>query len=95
MGAYNQGVLTVLLVLASVLVVFLIVVAIKLIGTLSRTNALLDNIEKKVHSVDGVFDVIDKVTNSVSSVSDTVVNGITTAIERVFSKKQTEEDEEE
>jgi hypothetical protein len=94
MGAYNQGVLTVLLVLASVLVVFLIVVAIKLIGTLTRTNALLDNIEKKVHSVDGVFDVIDKVTDGVSSVSDVVVSGITNAIEKVFSKKEEKEEEE-
>ena len=56
----NSIILTVLLTLCAVLAIFLIVVAVKLIYTVDKTNALLDDIEKKLKSVDGVFNAIDR-----------------------------------
>ena len=60
MGA-NGFLLTILLVLVSVLVVFLIVISIKLLYTVDKINVILDDAEKKLKSVNGVFTAIDTV----------------------------------
>ena len=84
-------------VLLSVLLVVLIVLGVKLIDTVNKTNAVLDDIEKKSKSLDGIFSTIDKVTDAVSMVSDRLVDGIAGLVGKLFSlrkkKKKEEEDE--
>ena len=82
--------------LLSVLLIVLIVLGIKLIDTVNKTNAVLDDIEKKSKSLDGIFSTIDNVTDAVSVVSDKLVDGIATIFGKVLSfrkKKKVEEDE--
>ena len=84
-------------VLLSVLLVVLIVLGVKLIDTVNKTNAVLDDIEKKSKSLDGIFSTIDNVTDAVSMVSDRLVDGIAGLVGKLFSlrkkKKKEEEDE--
>lgn len=84
--------------LLSILLVVLIVLGIKLIDTVNKTNAVLDDIEKKSKSLDGIFATIDNVTDAVSLVSDRLVDGIASLVGKVFSfrkKKNKEENEHE
>ena len=84
-------------VLLSVLLVVLIVLGVKLIDTVNKTNAVLDDIEKKSKSLDGIFSTIDNVTDAVSMVSDRLVDGIAGLIGKLFSlrKKRKKEEEDE
>ena len=82
--------------LLSILLVVLIILGIKLIDTVNKTNAVLDDIEKKSKSLDGIFSTIDSVTDTVSLVSDKLVEGAAALLGKLFSlrkKKKEEEDE--
>ena len=77
-----------LYVLGSILLMALIVLTIKLIMSIDRVNALLDDIEEKMKTVDEVFAVIDKVTDSFSMMSDRIVDGLASAISKLFTTKK-------
>ena len=81
-------------VLLCILLVVLIILGIKLIDTVDKTNAVLDDLEKKSKSLDGIFSTIDNITDAVSTVSDKVVEGISTVVGKVLSirKKLKKED---
>lgn len=84
-------------VLLAALLVVLIILGVKLIDTVNKTNAVLDDIEKKSKSLDGIFATIDGVTDAVSVVSDKIVEGLASLVGRAFSfrkkKKKVEDDE--
>ena len=80
------------------LLIILIILGIKLIHTVDKTNDLLDDAYNKSKSLDGVFDAIDSVTDTLSTVSDTIVGALTSVVGRVFNRgkkkrKETIEDE--
>jgi len=77
-----------LYILGIILLIVLIVLGIKLIETIDRANVVLDDIEKKTKSLNGVFHMIDTVTDTLSYVSDSLVEGIVSGISRLFSKKE-------
>lgn len=88
----------VLYILAAVLLVVLIVLGIKLINTINKTNIILEDAYNKTKSLNGLFNIIDSITDTLSTVSDTLVNSITNIVGKVFrrsNKKKKEIDEDE
>lgn len=81
--------------LGAILLAVLIVLGIKLIKSVDRINVLLDDVEDKMKTVDKVFAVIDRITDSFASVSDRVVDGIARILGKLFSKKKKKIEEEE
>lgn len=77
----------VLYLLASILLVILIILGIKLIKTVNQTNAILEDAYNKTKSLNGLFHAIDSITDTLSSVSDSIVGGLTSVIGKVFHKK--------
>ena len=82
----------ILYVLGIVLVGILIIIGVKLIYTIDKTNQILDDVEKKSKSLNGVFEMVDNVTDSLSIISDTVVEGIVGLISRIFKKRKKEKE---
>ena len=78
----------VLYILGSVLLITLIVLCVKLIHTVDKTNKILDDAYNKTKSLNGIFDAIDSITDTLSSISDTMVGAVTSAIGRLFYKKK-------
>ena len=94
MEALNETLPVVIYLLLVVLLVVVIVIGIKLIFTMNKVDLLLDDVTKKVHSLDRVFNMIDYTTDKVTMISDTVVNFITSKLKRIIKfKKNDEEDE--
>lgn len=88
----------VLYVLAAILLIVLIILGIKLINTINRTNIILEDAYNKTKSLNGLFNIIDSVTDTLSTVSDTLVASITNIVGKVFrrgKKKKKEIDENE
>jgi len=83
------------------LIILLIIVSAKAIKALDKFQVVVDDADKKLKSLDGVFDFIDVATDRVSFLSDRVINVIVNAVEKVFrsskkSKKiETEEEDDE
>ncbi|HIT36996.1 MAG TPA: hypothetical protein IAB59_00780 [Candidatus Onthousia faecipullorum] len=70
-----------------VLVIILIVLALKTFDTLNKVDAILDDTKKKLDSLDGVFNLVDNVSNKLTLVTDTVVGSIVNFITSIFNKK--------
>ena len=86
--------LTILLyVLGSILLVVLIILGVKLINTMNKVNVIVDDINKKVSSLDGLFSMIDMTTDKLSLLSDRLVDGITFIIKKLFKPKNRKEEE--
>lgn len=78
----------VLYLLGAVLLVILIILAIKLIKTVNQTNAILEDAYNKTRSLNGLFHAIDSITDTLSSISDSIVGNLTAIIGKVFHKKR-------
>jgi len=78
-----------------VLVIFLIGLVIKLINTVEKVNGILDDVNRKLIKVDGLFDLIDRTADCASNFSDKIVTSISNTINKIFrrKKKGTDEDE--
>lgn len=75
------------------LLIILIILGIKLIHTVDKTNDILDDAYNKSKSLDGVFNAIDNVTDTLSTVSDTIVGALSSFVGRVFSRKKSKKKE--
>ena len=93
MGAAD-ALLILLYVLGSILLVVLIILGVKLINTMNKVNVIVEDINKKVGSLDGLFSMIDMTTDKLSLLSDRLVDGITYVVKRLFKSKNNRKDEE-
>ena len=78
----------ILYVLGAVLLVALIVLTIKVIYTVERVNVLLDGVERKMKTVDKIFGAVDNMADSFAALSDKVVDGIASIINKVFGRRK-------
>ena len=91
MNSMTEGLTIVLYTLGSVLLIVLIILGIRLIMTMDKINKLVDNINVKVDSLNGLFSVIDFTTDKLTGISDRLVEGVTYFIKKVFNRKKEEE----
>lgn len=80
----------VLYVLGSILLVVLIILGIKLIITMNKIEIVVDDITKKVKSLDGFFSIIDMITDKLAMLSDRVVDTVSLFVKKVFRRKEDE-----
>lgn len=78
----------ILYLLGSILLVILIILGIKLIHTIDKTNMILDDAYNKTKSLNGIFAAIDSVTDTLSSISDSLVGVVSSIVGKVLPKKK-------
>ena len=85
-------------ILLIILLVVSIVLVVRLINTLNHVNEVINNVEAKVNSLNGFFDVINFTTEKITMISDKVVDGVSGLIKRFGKKRyssEMEDDEDE
>lgn len=86
--------LTILLyALGSILLVVLIILGIKMINTMNKIDVVVDDINKKVKSLDGFFSIIDFTTDKLAMLSDRLVDTVSSLIKRIFKRKEDNNEE--
>ena len=85
---------------AIALIILLMVFIVKLMHTVDRVNLILEDVERKSKSLNGLFQVIDGVTDTLSVFTDTVVSGVTSIVGKILprrrkNKKEKENEEDE
>ncbi len=80
-----------LYILGIILMVILIILGIKAIQMMDKMDRIMDNIEDKVNSLNGMFAVINKTTDSIDLISSKVVGVVTNTIGRLFRRKKKED----
>ncbi len=74
--------------LGIVLLVVLIILGIKLIKIVDNMNIVLEDVQKKTKSLNGLFNAIDAITDTLSSVSDSIIASIMGIVGKVFHKRR-------
>ena len=83
------AILSVLLyVFGIILLIVLIILGIRMISFIDKADRVLGNIDKKVSSLDSLFDVIDKTTTNIATVTDKISISMLNFISRIFSRKK-------
>lgn len=91
--AASDALLILLYVLGSIFLVVLIILGVKLINTMNKINLMVDDINKKVSSLDNLFSIIDMTTDKLSLLSDRMIDGVTFVIKKLFGHKKRKEEE--
>lgn len=89
----NDVLPVILYILGSILLVILIILGVKLINTMNKINIVVDDINRKSKSLDGLFSIIDVTTDKLALLSDRMVDGITFIIRKLFSHKKRKEND--
>lgn len=76
----------ILYVVAIVLLVVLIVLGIKLIKVVDKVEGIVVNVEDKLNTFNGALSVMKQAADGISSLSDTVVYTVTTAVSKLVNK---------
>ena len=91
----NEILPIILYILGSILLGILIVLGIKLINVMNKMEKVVDDINTKVSSLNGVFSIIDATTDKLALLSDRMVDGISLIIRKLFAKKNKKSKEKE
>lgn len=75
-------------ILSIIIMVLLMVLIVKLIHTVDKANVILDDVEKKTKSLNGLFSVIDGVTDTLSVFTDTAVSTIVRIFGKIMPKRK-------
>ncbi len=87
--------LVLLITFGIILLIFLIILVVRLNFTISKIDYIVDDLIKKLKTVNHAFEVVDKVTDSVSLINDRVVDLVATFIANLFAKRNKVEKKEE
>lgn len=68
--------------------IVLIILGIRMIQILDRAEKVIDNVEEKVNTLNGIFNVINKVTTGIDLISSKVVGSVVGTIEKIFKRKK-------
>lgn len=84
-------------ILLCVLIVFLIIICIKIIKTMNKLETIVDDVDRKVQSLNGVFRIVDGVTDKLSALTEVISDSIILFFRGLFKrkKKNIKEEEEE
>ncbi|MCI8498349.1 MAG: hypothetical protein HFG33_03015 [Bacilli bacterium] len=85
----------VIYVLLIILLIIGIILGMRIISAMDKIDAVLDNVQRKVNSLNGLFSVIDFTTDKISAFSDKVVDVISGFISKIGRRKNSKYVEEE
>lgn len=77
-----------------ILVIVATILGIKFIITMNKINNILDNVEGKVNQLNGVFNIVDNISDAVTTVSEKIAGFIYDKIGNLVEKKKGKDDNE-
>ena len=79
-------------ILLIVLLIVAIIIGVKSIGTLSKVDKMVDDVNEKVQSLNFFFNIIDFASDKIAGLTDTVVGAISGLFTRKFFKRKNKEE---
>ena len=77
-----------------ILLIIGIILGVRAIQTLNKVDKVVDDVNDKVQSLNGFFNLIDFTTDKIVSVTDKVVDGVSGLIGNIFKRKNKDDEEE-
>ncbi len=80
----------VIYILLIIILIVGIILGIRLIIVIGKASRVVDNINEKVHSLDGIFSIVDTATDKIVLVTDKIIEIVTSFITKMFLKEKEE-----
>ena len=93
MGFLNEFLPIIIYILLIVLITILIIVAIKVSKTMDKVDAMADNLNNKLDSLDSVFTLVEGVTNKANLISDKFLSFVLGLVTKLFKSKKEKKEE--
>lgn len=74
--------------------IMIIILGFKVMGTLSRIDKIADNINEKFDAINPIFHMIDFATDKIAALSDSFVDYFTGFLGKLMKRKEKREDDE-
>lgn len=94
MGFLNEFLPIIIYILLIVLITILIIIAIKLSKTMDKVDALVDDVNGKMNSLNSLFNIVDGVTSKASLLGDKFVSLVVSIGNKLFKNKKEDKEEE-
>jgi len=78
---------------AIILLTVLTVLGVRLIAILNKVDKIVDNIDEKVNTFNGAFNVLGKAANGFASITDSLMFNVSTIVSKLFNNKRKNEEE--
>ena len=85
----------VIYILLIILLIIGIILGVRSIQTLNKVDKVVDDVNDKVQSLNGFFNLVDFTTDKIVSITDRVVEGVSGLIGHIFKRRHVKSDEEE
>lgn len=76
-----------------VILIIGIILGIQSINAMKKVNKVVDDVNNKVESLNGLFSLIDYTTDKLSTFSDMLVEGVSGIFSKLFHRKKKKEEE--
>lgn len=76
--------------LGIVLLVVLIILGIKMIKILNKVDDVVEDVNDKVESLNGVFKLVEKTSDSLGAITTSIVTTFSTVVAKIINKKNNE-----
>ncbi len=81
-------------VLLIILLIIGIILGIKSIITINKVEKVVDDVNEKVESLNGLFQIVDFTADKLVSITDKVVDGVSALASKLFFRKKKNKEEE-
>ena len=88
MDVLNEIFPIILCFLGAVLLIVLIILITRLISTVDKVNILLDDVEDKSQSLNGLFDAIGKIGDTVNAANNRLTGFVAGVVSKMFKEKR-------
>ena len=78
----------ILYILLIILVVVAIVFLVRLIKVIGKVDRVVDDVDRKVKKLNGLFEIADRTADTLNMISDKVISGIVGTIHTIFRKRK-------
>lgn len=84
----NEYLPVLIYILLCILLVLLIAIAIKVIRAMNKVELIVNDVNEKVQSLNGIFSIVDAVTDKLSALTEIVSDSIIIFVRSIFNKKK-------
>ena len=95
MEMLNQSLPIVIYFLLIILIIIVIVIGIRLVTIMNKVDKIIEDVDHKVQSLNGIFNLIDGITDKLTTFGDTILGFLSNSIFKVFKSKKKKKEEEE